>query len=119
MCLMMNCYGHAQKDSQRSYISEAQAKKYVNEALKDATLHNVIGSNFILKTKEQAIAFAEMILFDKYGKKNIEGQKPYAIFQIDSYWLLQGTMLQGMKGGIFSIIIDARNCKIIRLTHGK
>jgi len=60
-----------------------------------------------------------MILWDIYGKKRIKKQKPYNVYLIDKYWFLKGTLPKGMKGGTFMIIIDSRNYKVIRLTHGK
>ena len=52
-------------------------------------------------------------------KKNIENQKPYDIYEIDEYWIISGTLTKGTDGGTFMIIIDSRNYKVLRLTHGK
>ena len=100
-------------------MTEEQAKSIVEETLKDSSLHNVIGDNSILTDKKKVIEFAEFILFDIYGKKNIESQEPYDVFQIDKYWLISGTLSKETKGGTFMMIIDSRNHKIIRLSHGK
>lgn len=100
-------------------MSKEQAKSIVGETLKDSTIHNVIGKESILTKEKKVIEFAEIILFDIYGKKNIERQKPYNIFQIDKYWLISGTLSKEIKGGTFMMIIDSRNYKIIRLIHGK
>lgn len=94
-----------------------QAKTILDETLLDSTLHNVIGAKPILTEKENVIAFAEIILFDIYGKEQIEKQKPYDVFEMDEYWLITGTLDKEKVGGTFLIIIDSRNCEIIRLTH--
>ena len=52
-------------------------------------------------------------------KENIEKQKPYEIFLIDNHWILSGTLPTNKDGGTFLIIIDARNSKVIKITHGK
>ncbi len=104
---------------ERYRMTKKQAKEMVYFSLSDTTSHNVIGKYPILKDKSKAIAFAESILWSIYGKKIIERQKPYDVFLIDTYWLIKGTMPKGMKGGVFTIIIDSKNCKIIRITHGK
>lgn len=110
---------YSQVNNDHGKMSKEQAKSIVNETLKDSTIHNVIGKESILTTDKKVIEFAEVILFDVYGKNNIESQKPYDIFQIDKYWLISGTLSKGTKGGTFMMIIDSRNYKIIRLTHGK
>ncbi|WP_051205464.1 NTF2 fold immunity protein [Salinimicrobium xinjiangense] len=100
-------------------MTEEQAKAVLNEALSDSALHNVIGNGPNLKDKVQAVEFAELVLFQTYGKVNIEKQKPYSIHNIDGYWLICGNLPKGKVGGTFLIIIDSRNYQIIRLTHGK
>ena len=107
------------QETERWKITEKQAKEIIGESLSDTTYHNVIGLQPILTKREKAIEFAEFILWNIYGKKNIEKQKPYDVFLINNYWFLSGTLPKGMKGGTFTIIIDSRNYRIIRLTHGK
>ena len=117
--LLTTYLSYSQDNNDHWRISKEQAKSIANETLKDSTLHNVIGKESILITEKKVIKFAEFILFDIYGKKNVENQKPYDIFQIDKYWLISGTLSKGTLGGTFMMMIDSRNYKIIRLTHGK
>lgn len=107
------------QEKKRWEITEKQAREIVTESLSDSNSHNVIGMQPILTKKKKAIEFAELILWDVYGKKNIEKQKPYSAFLIDEYWFLSGTLPKRMLGGTFTIIIDSRNYRIVRLTHGK
>jgi hypothetical protein len=73
----------------------------------------------LIKDKETAIAVAEPILFNIYGKKNIIAERPYECYLIDGYWYISGTLPKGYIGGVFEIIIDSGNGKVIKLIHGK
>ncbi len=96
------------------------AKQQLKEALSNKGIHNVIdNTKLILKDSTTAITIAETVLFDIYGKDNIIRQKPYSSILIDNHWIISGVLPERYKGGTFLIIIDARNCKIIRITHGK
>ncbi|GGD22475.1 hypothetical protein GCM10011343_10860 [Flavobacterium orientale] len=79
-----------------------------------------IGSELILKDSTTVVAVAEAILFNKYGKKTIEKQKPYKILKVkEYYWVIEGSLPKNTKGGVFFIILDARNSKVLKLKHGK
>jgi hypothetical protein len=100
--------------------SQIQAEQELQSSLVDSSKHNLIHNNTaIIKDSVTAINVAEPILFSIYGKENIINQRPYEIYFKDNYWLIEGTLPSGMKGGTFSIIIDARDSKVIRITHGK
>jgi hypothetical protein len=73
----------------------------------------------LIKTPATAIAMAEPILFDVFGKEQIVSEKPYEVYLIDGYWYLAGTIPKGVEGGGFEIIFSAKDAKIIRLTHYK
>lgn len=97
------------------------AKNYVKLSLKDPTLPNVVKKKSLtsLIDKKAAISIAEIILFQVYGKEKIIDQRPYKTYQINNFWLIEGTLSKGKKGGVFQIIIDDRTAEIKRLTHGK
>jgi hypothetical protein len=104
----------------RTTLGEEFAKAELERSLADTTLHNSIDNKReILKDKETAISVAERILFSGYGQKNIEYQRPYEIYKITGYWIISGTLPKGSVGGTFFIIMDARNSRVVRLTHGK
>ena len=110
----------AQTNSDRLNLGEANARNELKAALSDTTIHNVVNTNsLIIKDKETVINVIEPILFGIYKKENIIRQRPYETYLIDNYWIVSGTLPKGSLGGTFLIIIDARNSKIIRLTHGK
>lgn len=98
-------------------LGEENARKQLVEVLKGK------GQPFtwdtLIKTPSTAIAIAEPLLFDVFGKEQILSEKPYEVYLIDGYWYLAGTIPKGWKGGGFEIILSAKDAKIIRLTHYK
>ena len=99
--------------------SDSLARAKLKASLTDIKLHSVF--NFkepIIKDSTTAVSVAEPILFGIYGKDNILEQKPYVIHHIDDYWLISGTLHYDV-GGTFFIIIDAKDSKVIKITHGK
>ena len=109
-----------QTKSDRSILGKSYAEQELKSALIDNSQNNLIDNKIaIVKDSLTAINIAEPILFSIYGKDNITKQRPYEIYLIDSYWVISGTLPKKYKGGTFLIIIDSRDCKIIRITHGK
>ncbi len=99
-------------------------KSYAEEQLKltlsDTLSQNLVNNgSLIIKDSTTAIKVSEPILFDIYGRKNIIKQRPYEVYLIGNYWVLSGTLLEGYDGGTFLMIIDARNSKIMKISHGK
>ncbi|WP_166461170.1 NTF2 fold immunity protein [Flavicella sediminum] len=124
--MAVSSYGQTKFAHHRITLSEA--KEILNESLTKKEVHNIIGSKPILTDRKKVIDFSEAVLFDIYGQKSIEKQKPYAVFMINNYWFIQGSHRKPWKEngqtmfeltGLFTMIIDARNYQIIRITHGK
>ncbi len=110
--------GQSKADS--SILGREYAQQELKSALIEKSLHNVVdGKKLIIKDSLTAISIAEPLLFDIYGKSNIIKQQPYETYLIDNYWILKGTLPLEWKGGTFLMIIDARDSKIIKMTHGK
>ena len=104
----------------RTELGKSYAENELKLALSKETQHNVIDNKkVIIKDSSTAIKIAEPILFSIYGKENIESQKPYESYLIENYWVIAGTLPKDMLGGTFLIIIDARNSKVLKITHGK
>ena len=118
--LMLNVAGtvFSQSNNCRG-LTEEQARSILNASLSDTTLHNVNGEFPLLNKEADAVRFAEMILFNVYGRKTIKRQKPYQVFNIDGYWLIGGATSSNRRGGAFLIIIDSRDNRVVRITHGK
>ena len=107
------------QDSERWIGDKEYAEKQLDLALKvdyDRTKMNFK----LIPHKEFAIKYAELILFEHYGKEQIEFEKPYQVYLIDDYWIIFGTIpKKNYKGGVFELVIDSWNGKIMRLSHGK
>ena len=109
-----------QTKDNRTIIGKSYAQQELKLALNDRGQHNVIDNKtVIIKDSLTAINVAEPILFSIYGKENITKQRPYEIYFIDNYWVITGTLPKDYLGGTFLIIIDSKDSKIIRITHGK
>jgi hypothetical protein len=110
----------AQNEERKKHPGYSFAKKKLISALKNKLQNNIINKkNIILKDSITAINIVEPILFSIYGKKNILKQKPYVIFFIDNYWLINGTLPKCSKCGTFEIIVNVIDCKVILITHDK
>jgi hypothetical protein len=104
----------------RIVLGEKYAKEELDNALVKKDRYNLIDQNeLIIKSGDSAIKIAESILFDIFGKSNIEEQKPYENYLINNYWVVLGTLPKGSKGGTFLIIIDAKTAQVLKITHGK
>ncbi|MFZ2783710.1 MAG: NTF2 fold immunity protein [Sediminibacterium sp.] len=73
----------------------------------------------LIKDSATAVAIAEPILFNAFGRSEILNERPYEVYLIDGYWYLSGTIPKGWKGGGFEIIFSAKDGQIKRLTHYK
>lgn len=106
--------------NKRLVLGKEYAKKELKIALSKESQHNIVNNKTILiKDSVTAIKIAEPILISIYGEKNIIKQRPYESYLIDNYWIISGTLPENYLGGTFLIILDARNSKIIKITHGK
>ena len=96
------------------------AEDELDLALSKNRQHNILDSGEnIVKNSETAIKIVEPILYEIYGKKQIESEKPYEIYLIKNYWIIQGTLREKSKGGTFIIIINAKDSQILKVSHGK
>ncbi|MFB9078813.1 YbbC/YhhH family protein [Flavobacterium procerum] len=97
------------------------AERELKDALNESSIkQNIVdGKELTIKNKNTAIEVAEPILFEIYGESHIKDQKPYEAYLIDNYWVINGTLPIGMVGGGFLIIIDARDSKVLKVTHYK
>lgn len=106
--------------NKRTVLGEKYAKEELDAVLAKKPGHNVVDNKgLIVKESKTAIKIAEAILFEIYGKENIESQKPYEEYLIKNYWVISGTLPKGSKGGTFLIIIDAKNARVLKIIHGK
>jgi len=107
------------QNSERWIGDKEYAEKHLELALKVNADRNKMNEKLISK-KENAIKYAELILFEKYGKNQIEFEKPYQVYLIDDYWIIFGSIpRKNYRGGVFVIIFDSWNGKIMKLSHSK
>jgi hypothetical protein len=114
-CISLRLY--SQNFSDRTVLGEAYASKQVQNALTDS--NSLSFSDTLVKTKKQAVAIAEPILFKIYGRKNITQQRPYEIYLIDGYWFISGTLPKNWIGGTFEIILKSEKGQVIKIVHYK
>lgn len=106
---------HAQDLDGRLVLGKAYAEKQVRLALK-----NTISFPFtdtLIKTSEEAIAFAEPILFKKFRRRNIIRQRPYEVYFVDGYWFIAGTLPKGTIGGTFDMIVKSEKGQVISIAR--
>jgi hypothetical protein len=109
-----------QTKNDRTILGKTYAEQELKFALTDKSQENFVdGKRIIIKDSVTAISIAEPIIFSIYGKDNIIEQRPYETFLIDKYWIISGTLPKDYKGGTFLIIIDSRDSRIVKITHGK
>ena len=106
------------QESEKKSNELIHAEQLLDYALKNKSERKIMESPLIPK-KENAINYAENILFELYGKENIINEKPYRIYLINDYWIITGTLPKGMLGGVFELVFDSWNGKILMLVHGK
>jgi len=104
--------------TERSKLGFEYAKQELESAINNSSEKQILVDK-VIKTQKTAIKYAETVLFEIYGQKNIEKQKPYELYKIDEYWIIGGRLPKEITGGTFLIIINSRNGQIIKLTHGK
>ena len=69
--------------------------------------------------EETAIKIAEAIWLPIYGE-GIYNQKPYIVSLLkDSVWVVEGTLAKNKRGGVAYIEIQKKDCKILKVIHGK
>jgi hypothetical protein len=118
--LMFTLTACGQTKNDRIIAGKLYAEQELRAALTDKSQPNVIDNKtVIIKDSLTAVNIAEPLLFSIYGKDNIIKQRPYEIHLLDNYWVINGTLPKERVGGTFLIIIDSRDCKIIKIIHGK
>jgi hypothetical protein len=120
LCCFTITVGCAQNRSERSILGLEVAKTALAEALSNRKSANIIDNvRLIIRDSSTAVAVAEPILFDLYGKENIVRQRPYEIYHINNYWVISGALPNGTLGGTFLIITDDRNAAVVKIVHEK
>ena len=102
-----------------TFIGKDVAKQQLKEALTEKKNSQQQFVKMPVDDENEAIVAAEPILFNTYGKDEILSEKHYKAYLMDNYWVINGTLPQGMMGGTFLIIFSIKDGSIIKLTHDK
>jgi hypothetical protein len=68
--------------------------------------------------EETARKIAEAIWLPIYGE-SIYKQKPFVVTLERNIWIVEGSLPEGMKGGVAYIEIQKKDCKILKVIHSK
>jgi hypothetical protein len=117
LLVMLALSACGQQIRKRSVLGQAYAKQQVEAAVKGRATSLL--PKPLLTTQAMAIAVVEPMLFNIYGKRNISEQRPYEVYLINGFWYVAGTLPQDYLGGTFEIILDAKDSRVIYLSHGK
>jgi hypothetical protein len=93
-------------------------KEELDGFLKDST-NNLLRGEVLINDEKELIQLVEPILFKIYGENKIIQERPYDAYLFGDYWMLTGTLPEGMKGGTFNIAINRRTCEVVGISHGK
>jgi len=66
-----------------------------------------------------AIRMAEIILMPIYGEEKIKSERPFKATLKDEIWTVEGTLPEGLLGGVAVIEISKEDGHILRVSHGK
>lgn len=105
--------------SHTQIFTENKDSEYAKEELENAKINNEFSPTKVIPNSKTAVEIAESILFPIYGKDNIIKQRPYDVSFTDGYYIINGTFPKPQIGGTFIIIINSKDGKVIKLTHGE
>lgn len=98
----------------RVVVGEDSARQTIR-TVTDSTYK--LSTDTLISDKDMAISIAEVLLFKRYGKALISGERPYECYLIDGFWFLRGTLPKSYTGDVFEIIMSARDGRVIKMTH--
>ena len=100
-------------------LDEQTIIKHLQEVCRDSSYAHYPAAGY-LGNEATAVQVAEPILFNIYGKDHILEQKPYQVHQIDSVWVINGTLpVNYTNGGTFFIVLNKKDGKVLSISHGK
>ena len=117
-CTLVACMeiSNSRKSDEVAQTSTAAASIRAVQA--DSSL-NLLRNKEVLPNQEIAIAVAEPILFHIYGKALIIDERPYNAVRSGDHWVIEGHIDDGMLGGVFEIILSAKDARVIKISHGR
>jgi len=91
----------------------------VGLSLAAETKHSIKPQAGFVPDEKTAIAIAVAVWSPIYGEENIQKEKPYKAVLRDGVWLVEGTLSNGVVGGVAVAEISKADARILRVSHGK
>lgn len=66
-----------------------------------------------------AVSIAEAVLIPIYGREKIESEKPFHAKLASGTWIVEGSLSQGMEGGVATVRLLKSDGRILSVIHGK
>jgi hypothetical protein len=73
--------------------------------------------NGLVPNQATAEGIAELVLFNVYGRQQIERQRPYKTVLESGVWTVRGTLGREFLGGTFLVRINQEDARIIQIYH--
>ena len=75
----------------------------------------------VIKDEQMAVVIAEAYAFGIYGEDEIKQQRPYHVELISGHWRVSGSRPKDRRvlGGVFNIVLDAKDGRVVLLRHTK
>jgi hypothetical protein len=80
--------------------------------------HSYKPKNGFVPDEKTAIRIAEAVLTPIYGEKQIKSEEPFSANLHDGIWTVEGSIAEGVEGGVAIIKISKANGAIVSVTHG-
>lgn len=81
--------------------------------------HGYVPKEGIVPDAETAVRIAEVILIPIYGKEDIERQRPFKAILRKRVWHIEGSLPEGLVGGVARVEIAKRDGRIISVEYDK
>ena len=85
-----------------------------NTTIKNDTIIN----SWYISDAQTALKIAEAVWLPIYGEE-IYSKQPFNVILCDSLWIVEGTLPEGMDGGVPYIEIRGTDGTILKMYHGK
>ena len=81
--------------------------------------HHFVPEAGFVPDEQTAIRIAEAVWTPIYGQQSIEEKRPFRVKLIKGVWYVEGSIPEGMRGGMPEAEIAQADGKILRVSHGK
>jgi hypothetical protein len=81
--------------------------------------HSYMPKDGFVPNQSAAIAIAVAVWVPIYGEPAISRQRPYIDRLVDDAWIVEGSLPEGIAGGVARAEIAKKDARILRVTHGR